>query len=248
LLAKRGFVVVGTSRDVSRVAPVVGVSMVDLDVTSDTSVAQVVERVLAEHGRIDVLVNNAGIGAVGAVEESSLEQVSHVFDVNVFGTIRMAKAVLPAMRARGAGRIVNVSSVLGLIPAPYMASYAATKHAVEGYGESLDHEMREHGVRVILVEPAFTNTSFEANGLAADQPLPLYEDRRAAVHEGSRAAIASGDDPSVVARVIVEAATTKKPQLRYTAGAVARNVSLLRRFAPRSAFDKQIRKLNKLPA
>jgi len=221
--------------------------MLDLDVTSESSVAGVLERVLADHGRVDVLVNNAGIGAAGAAEESSIVQVRHVFDVNLFGTMRMTNAVLPAMRAQGTGRVINISSVLGLIPAPYMAAYSAAKHALEGYGESLDHEVRELGVRVVLVEPAYTNTGFEANAVAPDQPLPLYEGRRTAFQELARAAVARGDDPSVVAKVIVEAATTSKPRLRYTAGSVARQVALLRRFAPASAFDKQIRKLNKLP-
>jgi NAD(P)-dependent dehydrogenase (short-subunit alcohol dehydrogenase family) len=247
-LAAHGFDVVGTSRDASRVTPVAGVTMVDLDVTSDGSVAGVAERVLADHGHLDVLVNNAGIGAAGAAEESSIGQVQHIFDVNLFGAMRMTNAVLPAMRARGTGRVLNLSSVLGLVPAPYMAAYSAAKHALEGYGESLDHEVREHGIRVISIEPAYTNTGFEANGVVPDQPLPAYEERRAAFQERARAAVAGGDDPSVVARVIVEAATTTKPRLRYTAGSVARRAALLRRFAPHVAFDRQIRRINGLPA
>jgi short-subunit dehydrogenase len=132
-LVDKGFVVVGTSRNASKVAPVEGVTMVDLDVPSDVAVTTVVKRLVADHGRIDVLVNKAGIGAAGAAEESSIGQAQHLFDVNVFGTMRMINAVLPHMRRRGAGRIVNVSSVLGLLPAPYMALYSATKHALEGY-------------------------------------------------------------------------------------------------------------------
>jgi short-subunit dehydrogenase len=162
--------------------------------------------------------------------------------------MRMINAVLPHMRRQGAGRIVNVSSVLGLVPAPYMALYSATKHALEGYCESVDHEVREHGVRVVLVEPAYTKTGFEANALTADQPLDLYDARRASFNQLVVSAIDSGDDPSVVAAVIVDAATTSRPRLRYPAGSVTRQVTLLRRFAPAAAFDKQIRKLNKLPA
>lgn len=247
-LVEKGFVVVGTSRNASKVAPVEGVTMVDLDLASDVAVTTVVEELVADHGRIDVLVNNAGIGAAGAAEESSIGQAQHLFDVNVFGTMRMINAVLPHMRRQGAGRIVTVSSVLGLIPAPYMALYSATKHALEGYCESVDHEVREHGVRVILVEPAYTRTGFEANAVTPDQPLDLYDARRASVNQLAASAIDRGDDPSVVAAVIVNAATTSRPRLRYPAGAVARQVTLLRRFAPAAAFDKQIRKLNKLPA
>src|SRR6478609_7606730 len=113
-----------------------------------------------------------------AGEESSINQTKEVFDINVFGLMRMTNAVLPHMRAQGSGRVVNVSSVLGLIPAPFTAIYAATKHAVEGYSESVDHELREHGVRMLLVEPAYTSTSFEASSMAPDSPLPVYAAQR----------------------------------------------------------------------
>src|SRR5438477_10358555 len=128
-LVDAGYEVVGTSRNTSRVAPLEGVTFLDLDVTSDESVSAVVRRVIERFGRLDVLVNNAGTGAAGAAEESSVAQTQRVFDVNFFGLVRMTRAVLPHMRAQGRGRIVNISSVLGLIPAPYMAIYAATKHA-----------------------------------------------------------------------------------------------------------------------
>ena len=126
-----------------------------------------VQQVIERFGRIDVLVNNAGIGSAGAAEENSVAQAQSVFDINVFGVIRMTKAVLPHMRAQGGGRIINVSSVLGFVPQPFMAVYVASKHAVEGYSESLDHEVREHGVRVLLVEPAYTKTGFDGEQRAA---------------------------------------------------------------------------------
>src|SRR5690242_19846099 len=162
-LVARGFDVVATSRDTSRVTPLDGVTFVDLDVAHDAEVTAAVDQVIERFGRIDVLVNNAGIGSLGAAEETSVAQAQGVFDVNVFGVMRMVRAVLPHMRARGRGRIINVSSVQGFIPAPYMAVYGASKHAVEGYTESLDHEVRDHGVRALLVEPAYTRTGFEAN-------------------------------------------------------------------------------------
>ena len=126
---------VGTSRNTSGITDRNGVTFLDLDVTSDESVSALVRRVIEQFGRIDVLVNNAGTGAAGAAEESSVTQDQRVFDINFFGLIRMTKAVLPHMRARGSGRIINISSVLGLVPGPYMASYVATKHAIEGYSE-----------------------------------------------------------------------------------------------------------------
>lgn len=245
-LAASGFDVVGTSRDASRVAPLDGVTFLDLDVVDDASVAATVGQVMERFGRFDVLVNNAGMGAVGAVEESSLGQARHVFDVNVFGVMRMTKAVLPHLRAQGRGRIINVSSVVGFLPSPYMAVYAASKHAIEGYTESLDHEVREYGVRALLVEPAYTSTGFEANSSRPDTPLPVYADQRRTIDRILAAAIKNGDDPAVVAKVIVAAATDAKPKLRYTAGTMAGRVSTLRRVVPARAFDKQIRKLNQL--
>jgi NAD(P)-dependent dehydrogenase (short-subunit alcohol dehydrogenase family) len=245
-LVDAGFAVVGTSRNAANAEPIAGVTLLDLDVVSDESVRSLVEEVIERFGRIDVLVNNAGVGAVGAGEESSIDQTKEVFDINVFGLIRMTNAVLPHMRAQGSGRVVNVSSVLGLIPAPFMAIYAATKHAVEGYSESVDHELREHGVRMLLVEPAYTSTAFEASSLAPDSRLPIYDAQREVSRSVLATALRDADDPDVVAKVIVTAATDAKPRLRYTAGSMAGRVSVLRRIVPSSAFDRQIRKLNRL--
>jgi NAD(P)-dependent dehydrogenase (short-subunit alcohol dehydrogenase family) len=245
-LATAGFEVIGTGRNAARIAAEDGITLLDLDVSDEASVASLVQRVIDRFGRIDVLVNNAGVGAAGAAEESSVAQAQRVFDINVFGVMRMTKAVLPYMRAQGGGRIINVSSVLGFLPAPYGAVYASTKHAVEGYSESIDHEVREHGVRVLLVEPAYTKTGFDANLIQPDAPLPVYEQQRLVAEEIATAAIEAGDDPAVVAKVIVAAATDPKPKLRYTAGPLAGRVRTLRRFVPAGAFDRQIRKLNRL--
>jgi NAD(P)-dependent dehydrogenase (short-subunit alcohol dehydrogenase family) len=245
-LVAAGFDVVGTSRDTSRVTPLGGVTFLDLDVAGDASVTAAVQQVIDRFGRIDVLVNNAGIGLMGAAEENSLQQAQDVFDINVFGVMRMVKEVLPHMRAQGRGRIINLSSVVGFLPAPYMAVYAASKHAIEGYSESLDHEVREHGVRALIVEPAYTSTKFEANSPRPDTPLEIYADRRRAFDSLMETAIKDGDAPAVVAKVIVAAATDAKPKLRYTAGPVAGRASALRRLAPAGVFDKQIRKLNQL--
>ncbi|WP_206306972.1 oxidoreductase [Streptomyces sp. F001] len=245
-LAAAGFEVVGTSRDTSRVTPLDGVTFLDLDVSDDASATAVVQQTVDRFGRIDVLVNNAGMGLIGAAEENSVAQAQVVFDVNVFGVMRMVKAVLPHMRARGRGRIINLSSVVGFLPSPYMAVYAASKHAIEGYTESLDHEIRGHGVRALLVEPAYTNTGFEANSPRPDTPLQVYADQRRAFGRMMETAIKDGDDPALVAKVIVAAATDPKPKLRYTAGSLAGRASALRRIAPAGVFDKQIRKLNRL--
>ena len=245
-LRGEGFTVYGTSRRAVAGEERGGVVFLPLDVTDDQSVADSVREVLARSGRIDVLVNNAGLGIAGAAEESSIEQARALFDTNLFGSIRMTRNVLPKMREQGSGRIINISSVLGLVPAPFGALYSATKHAIEGYSESLDHEVREHGVRVLLVEPAYTRTSFDSNAIPADEPLPVYARRREMFDALIADAIESGDNPSVVAEAIVAAATDPRPKLRYQAGPLARRVAKLRRYAPSTAFDKQIRKVNRL--
>ena len=171
-LVGAGFIVYGTSRKATAGGKREEVVFLPLDVTDDESAADAVREVLDRSGRIDVLVNNAGVGVAGAAEESSVEQARALFETNLFGAMRMTRAVLPHMRQQGSGRIINVSSIVGLIPVPFMALYASSKHALEGYSESVDHEQREHGVRVLLVEPGFTKTGFDASLAAADQPLP----------------------------------------------------------------------------
>lgn len=242
-----GYDVVGTSRNSAGTVSPVGVTLLDLDVGSDDSVSALVDDVIGRFGRIDVLVNNAGIGAGGAAEESSVEQARRVFDVNFFGLIRMTKAVLPHMRAQGKGRIINVSSVLGFVPVPFGALYAASKHSVEGYSESVDHEVRQHGVRVLLVEPGFTKTSFDANIVPPAVSLAAYADDRRSAEAVLAESMVSGDEPSVVAATIVRAATDAKPKLRYPAGRQAKQLTLLRRIVPTRTFDKQIHKFNRQP-
>ncbi|WP_329343872.1 oxidoreductase [Streptomyces sp. NBC_00663] len=243
-LVAAGFDVVGTSRNTSGVAPLGGVTLLGLDVANDASVAAAVQEVSERFGRIDVLVNNAGVGSMGAAEETSVAQARAVFDTNVFGVMRMVNEVLPHMRAQGRGRIINISSVLGFLPQPYMAAYAASKHAVEGYTESLDHEVRDHGVRALIVQPAYTRTGFEANSAKPDTPLHAYAKQRQTVDRVMADAVRGGDAPAVVAQAIVAAATDPKP--RYTAGPLAGRARLLRRLAPAAVFDKQIRKMNQL--
>lgn len=246
-LAAAGYAVVGTSRDASRAPSFDGITFIDLDVTDESSARDAVENVVTTHGRLDLVVNNAGIGLLGAAEENSIAQSQAVFDTNVFGVMRMVRAALPHMRERRTGRIINISSIFGKIPAPLMASYAATKYAVEGYTESLDHEIREHGLRALVVGPAVTRTSFEGNSTAPDEPLPVYAHQRQLFADVLKENFAKGDDPRVVADTVVKAATARKPRFRYAAGSTARQVDVLRRLAPASVFDSQVRKLNKLP-
>src|SRR5207253_7972615 len=217
LLAKAGYEVYGTSRR-GGAASGRSFEMLTLDVTSDASVADAVTQLMQREGRIDLLINNAGFGVAPAgAEESSIEQAQSIFDTNFFGIVRMTRAVLPHMRQQGAGRIINIGSVLGLLPMPYGALYAATKHAIEGYSESLDHELRTRGIRVSVIEPAYTKTHFDANLLEPDAQLDEYREARATVSRQLRAALETADEPGVVADVVLEAARAARPKLRYTA-------------------------------
>jgi NAD(P)-dependent dehydrogenase (short-subunit alcohol dehydrogenase family) len=241
-LAMAEFKVYGTSRHGSKPGDR-SFEMLNLDVTDDASVEAAVREVIQREGRIDLLVNNAGFGVAPAgAEESSLEQARSIFETNFFGTVRMIRAVLPHMRRQRSGRIINIGSVLGLLPMPYGALYSATKHAIEGYSESLDHELRTLGVRVSVVEPAYTKTSFDANLLQPDAKLDDYANIRAAVRRTLGEIMATADAPGVVAEVVLRAANDPRPKLRYTAGRLAGRLQFLRRFAPAGVMDSGIRR------
>lgn len=247
-LASAGYTVYGTSRRGAQANPL-PFAMLPLDVTSDESVEVAVSQLIRLEGRIDLLVNNAGFSVAPAgAEESSIEQARSIFDTNFFGIVRMTRAVVPHMRRQRSGRIINIGSIFGFLPMPYMALYAATKHAVEGYSESLDHELRSQGIRVSVVEPANTNTQFDANLLEPDAKLDTYREVRAAVGGRLKELIETADQPGVVADTVLKAAVATRPQLRYPAGARASRLHLLRRFAPAALVDDGIRKNLRLDA
>ena len=247
-LAIAGYSVYGTSRRGAQ-ATQQSFAMLPLDVTSDESVEAVVREVVRLEGRIDLLVNNAGFGVAPAgAEESSIAQAQAIFNTNFMGIVRMTRAVVPHMRQQGSGRIINIGSVLGFLPMPYGALYAATKHAVEGYSESLDHELRTRGIRVSVIEPAYTRTQFDANFLEPDGKLEEYREIRASMNVTLKKVMATADPPGVVADAVLKAARATRPKLRYTAGKLAARLRLLRRFAPVAAVDAGIRKDLRLEA
>jgi NAD(P)-dependent dehydrogenase (short-subunit alcohol dehydrogenase family) len=247
-LAMAGYKVYGTSRRGAQ-AGQQPFEMLALDVTSDESVDAAVKELMRLEGRIDLLVNNAGFGVAPAgAEESSLAQAQAIFDTNFFGMVRMTRAVVPHMRRQGAGRVINIGSIFGFLPMPYMALYAATKHAVEGYSESLDHELRTRGIRVCVIEPANTSTQFDANALEPDSKLDEYRDIRAALARKMKELVEAGDEPRVVADAVLGAAVAAHPKLRYTAGGRASGLQFLRRFAPTRWVDAAIRKNLRLDA
>lgn len=245
-LASAGYTVYGTSRR-GTAAGKPAFEMLALDVTSDASVEAVVAEVLRRAGRIDLLVNNAGLGVgLAGDEESSVAQARAIFETNFFGTVRMTRAVVPHMRRQASGRILSMGSGLGIAPMPYMAIYSASKHALEGYSESLDHELRTRGVRVAVIEPYVTKTPFDANLLEADAKIEEYEATRAALHKRYLEVVAAGDAPEAVAEVVLKAASAARPKLRYPVGRVS-TLQLLRRLAP-GLVDAGIRRDLRLDA
>src|SRR3954451_6663482 len=241
-LATAGYKVYGTSRRGVQ-AGQRSFAMTPLDVTSDESVDAAVKQVIRLEGRIDLLVNNAGFGVAPAgAEESSIEQARSIFDTNFFGIVRMTLAVVPHMRRQGGGRIINIGSVLGFLPMPYMALYAATKHAIEGYSESVDHELRTRGIRVAVIEPAYTKTQIDANAMEADAKLDEYRDVRTRVGKRLAQLIEAAEGPSVVAETVLAAAIAAPPKVRYAGGPRASRLRWLSRFVPTRLLDAGIRK------
>lgn len=242
LLHDAGFIVYGTSRRTDT-ASKFKFYLVELDVNQEASVSQAIETVITAEGRIDVLINNAGFAiAPAGAEESSMKQAQAIFDTNFFGAVRMTRTVIPFMREKNAGLILNVSSILGLLPMPFGALYSASKHALEGYSESLDHELRSQGIRVSLIEPAYTKTSLGVNLLEADAKVEAYEKIREKLHRKMVKTINQSDEPSVVAETILTAINSQDVLPRYTSGKAAKRLKNLRRFTPVKIFDKFIQR------
>ncbi|PMS37013.1 short-subunit dehydrogenase [Trinickia symbiotica] len=239
--AKRGCRVFGTVRSIAKAAPLPGVELVEMDVRDDASVKTGIQSIIDRAKRIDVLVNNAGMSLTGAVEETATAEAASLFDTNVLSILRTAQAVLPHMRARRSGRIVNVSSVLGFLPAPYMGLYSASKHAVEGLTESLDHEVRQFGIRATLVEPSFTRTNLDINAPQASSKIADYDRERALASNAVVGSVKSAPEPGGVANAIVEAALGTW-RMRRTPAGQASLLSKLRRFMPAGPVDASLRK------
>ncbi|MGO4701162.1 oxidoreductase [Dyella sp. 2RAB6] len=238
---KRGCRVFGTVRNLHKATPLPGVELVEMDIRDDASVRLGIQSIIDRAKRIDVLVNSAGMSLVGAVEETAVDEAALLFDTNVFGMLRAVQAVLPSMRAQGHGRIVNVSSVLGFLPAPYMGLYAASKHAVEGLSETLDHEVRQFGIRVTLVEPSFTKTNLDINAPQTVAKIASYDRERSLATQAIVNSVKTAPEPDGVADTIVEAALGAWRMRRAPAGQ-ASLLSKLRRFMPAGPVDASLRK------
>ena len=246
-LARQGHIVYGAARRVDRMGDLVkaGGHAVALDVTDEAKVREVVARILDEAGQIDVLINNAGFGLYGAVEDTSLDDARRQFDVNLFGVAAMTKAVLPAMRAEKSGRIINITSMGGKLHTPLGAWYHASKHALEGWSDCLRLEVSQFGIDVVIVEPGAIATEF---GAVLTQPMVdrsgngPYGQMTRAVAEATNATYEKGGSSpaSVVAKTISKANSAKRPKTRYVVGKYARPLLFMRRWLSDRAFDTVI--------
>jgi NAD(P)-dependent dehydrogenase (short-subunit alcohol dehydrogenase family) len=251
--ARRGHRVVATmrapARDValSRAArdEQLPVTVLPLDVCDAARVTATVARAAAEHGPLDVLVNNAGIELRSSIEDADEADVRRQFETNVFGAVRMIQAVLPAMRERRAGTIVNVSSIAGLVSRPYGGYYAASKHALEAITEALHYEVEPFGIRVVLVEPGQYATRLLDNAWngARFTPASPYWERSARFDERLKRLVPDGEpaDPDEVARLICDGALAERPVLRHLAGSDAHMIATAYRQLDFEAFEQAMR-------
>jgi NAD(P)-dependent dehydrogenase (short-subunit alcohol dehydrogenase family) len=233
-----GYAVYGTVRQARAVEA--GYRTVPMDVLDDGSVRRAVEAVLAEAGRLDVVVNNAGISISGAVEDLSLDQFRLVLETNLLGALRVCRAALPAMRGQGSGLIVNVSSVAGLVGLPFDGAYSASKFALEGLTQSLRMEVRRFGVHVALLEPGEVATGMTARNLELHRvaATPPYAARFACSMSACTASEAGGIPPSAVAQALERIIESRRPRLRYCVGRTSdRMAAWLSRLLPSGWFE-----------
>jgi short-subunit dehydrogenase len=246
-LAGLGHKVYGTSRQATGKQG--GVEMISMDVTKDGSVIDGVGRVLKAEGRIDALVNNAGYGIAGAVEETSVQEAQEQFDTNFFGMFRVTKAVLPGMRERGSGLIVNMSSIGGLISIPFQAFYCATKFAIEGFTEALRMEVRSFGVRVVMIEPGDHRTNFTKSRVRTkeSQGKTAYREKFDAALGVMEHDEQNGPSPAGVAEKVGKLLTAKSPALRHPVGMFVQKLAVtLKSVLPGGTFESIIRSTYKL--
>ncbi|WP_428375425.1 oxidoreductase [Lichenicoccus sp.] len=244
-LLRDGFQVYAAARRKDRMAPLkaAGASVIALDLTDDGSIVAAVEQIARQAGRLDVLVNNAGYGAYGALEDVPLAEGRRQFEVNVFGLARLCQLALPMMRQQGGGKVVNVTSIGGKGGEPFGSWYHATKFAVEGMSDCMRMELAPHGIDVVIIEPGAIRT--EWGGIAHDSLLMSSGNtpygpwaRRHAWLLGSALTSRLPSPPEVVARTIARAVAARRPRTRYASGGGARVFLFIRRVLSDRLFDK----------
>ena len=246
--AAAGHRVFATARQPEAIADLgPAVSSLPLDVTRGESISRAVSEVLARAGRIDVLVNNAGYGQMGTVEDISMAQWRAEFDVNVFGLLETTRAVLPVMRARGSGYVVNIGSIAGRIAYPFGGAYCASKFAVEAISDALRLEVEPFGIRVVLIEPGPIRTRFnarverEVDPLVHDAGSPYHARYEGAFVRFRKESSFGALPPEAVARVVLRAVRRRKPRARYLVTAPAKIFAFARRLAPDALMDAAMR-------
>lgn len=243
-LAGKGYRVYGAGRSVpllTQESQESGVSMLRMNVDHDDSVQEGVKAILQREGRLDVVVNSAGFGLAGAIEDTTLDEAQAQFQTNFFGVLRVCRAVLPSMREQRSGYIVNISSLAGLFAVPFQGLYSASKFALEGLSEALRMEVRPFGVRVVLIEPGDLCTGFTANKRIAAQASgegSPYQDRFNRALAVSRTEETHGPSPAALGPLVAKIIATAEPRLRYTYGPFAQTSAvILKRTLPQGAFE-----------
>ncbi|RKN05994.1 oxidoreductase [Streptomyces radicis] len=254
-LSDLGYTVYGAARRAERLEPLAarGIRPLAMDVTDDDSMRAGVEHITAEAGGVDVLVNNAGYGSYGAIEDVPLDEARRQFEVNVFGAMRLAQLVLPHMRARRDGTIVNITSMGGKVHTPLGGWYHGTKFALEALSDCLRMETKPFGVDVVVIEPGGIRTEWGA--IAADHlrktsgASPYAEQADAVANSlGSESTAKRSSAPQVIADTIAKAVTARRPKTRYATGFGARPLITLRRFVSDRTFDAVIRRATGVPS
>ena len=252
-LQQAGFIVYGAARRTERMQELSehGVRALAMDVTNEESATMGIKQIVAEAGHIDVLVNNAGYGSYGAVEDVPLEEARRQFDVNLFGAARLIQLVLPGMRARRSGTIINITSMGGKVHTPLGAWYHATKFALEALSDCLRIETKPFGIDVVVIEPGAIRTEWA--GIAADHLVETsghgaYADQADAVATAfrSEATAKRSSPPEVIAETVTKAASARRPKTRYAVGSGAKPLIFLHRWLPDRAYDTFIRRISGL--
>lgn len=236
-----GYLVYGTSRNVSDHSQL-SLKLLALEVGSDESVAELVRQVLDEVGRIDVLINNAGYDVYGSAEGTSMEELHAQMDVNFYGAVRMARAVLPTMKRQKSGNIINISSIGGLLSLPFNSAYAASKFAMEGYFEAMRYEVRPFGVYVSLVEPQGVKTdTLDSSIQSIAHEVADHADQLSRMITRMRAdGKSSGLSPKVVTQTVRRILSVRQPRLRYPVGGLATFMPTMKSLMPQKLFERFI--------
>jgi len=247
-LLKEGHIVYGAARRVDKMQDIVkaGGFSLELDVTKEEQIQNAIKTIISAHGRIDVLINNAGFGMYGAMEDTSLDDARYQFEVNVFGLARVTQLVLPHMRAEKSGRIINVSSMAGKVYMPFGAWYHGTKHCIEGWSDCLRVELKQFGIDVVIIEPGIIETEFDDVML---EPMLQrsgngpYSDMAHKIAEATKKNYTPGNasPTSVISNLIVKAIKAKRPRTRYAAGKLAKPIMFIRKYFGDRIMDKALK-------